>query len=148
MFTWGLLNISKQGVQPDPDKIDAIVKYPAPTNVDSAKRFVAMVNFYRRHIMEFADIARPLNNLTRKGVPFKWYYECEEAFQNLKAQITSPIVLDFPDFSENNIFKLSTDASGFAIGCVLSNSNERPIAFASRALNKAEKGYSTVEKEL
>lgn len=140
--------ISERGVEPDPDKIEAILRYPVPTNVEETKRFVAMVNYYRNHIKEFAHISLPLNKLSRKDVPFEWSIDCEEAFKKLKAAITSHGVLDFPDFSEENIFQLTTDASGYAMGCVLANGNNRPIAFASRALNKAELGYSTIEKEL
>ena len=49
---------------------------------------------------------------------------------------------------ENNRFILRTDASGTAIGAVLSNSNDKPVAYASRTLNKAETNYCTIEREL
>lgn len=140
--------ISEKGIQPDESKLEVIKLYPVPKNFEEVKRFVAMVNYYRRHIDMFAEIARPLNALSRKGVAFLWTKECEAAFQNLKSMVASPIILDFPNFDENNVFQLTTDASGKAIGGVLSNQNKRPIAFASRALNKAELNYSTIEKEL
>ena len=61
----------------------------------------------------------------------------------------SPNILIYPDF--NKEFILTTDASGVGVGAVLSqeiNEIEKPIAFASRTLKKAEKNYSTIEKEL
>jgi hypothetical protein len=67
----------------------------------------------------------------------------------LKEQITKPPVLQIPDFTQP--FVLTTDASHYAVGSILSQGdigNDKPIAFASRTLNKAEINYSTVEKEL
>lgn len=58
----------------------------------------------------------------------------------------SPPLLQYPDFSESNQFVVQTDASGYAIGAVLSNKNGKPIAYASRTLNRAEKNYPTIEK--
>jgi hypothetical protein len=58
-------------------------------------------------------------------------------------------VLQYPDFT--NPFILTTDASGCAIGAILSQGKvgqEKPIAYASRTLNQAEQNYSTIEKEL
>lgn len=66
----------------------------------------------------------------------------------MKNCFITPPILDYPDFSDKNTFTLHTGASGKAIGAVLSNQNGRPIAFASKALNKAEINYSTIEKEL
>ena len=109
---------------------------------------MAFVNYYRKHIKNFARLCVPLNNLTRKNIDFDWTPECETAFQELKENFMKPPVLDYPDFSESNVFKLHTDASGYGIGAVLSNNNDRPIAFASQMLNKAEQNYSTIEKEL
>lgn len=140
--------ISDKGVEPDPSKVSSILNFPVPTNVEEVKRFVAMVNYYRRHIFQFAHITKPLNGLTKKNVIFEWNDECQSAFEKLKEIIVSDLVLDFPDFNENNVFQLTTDASGKAIGGVLSNKNNRPVAFASRNLNKGELNYSTIEKEL
>ena len=74
--------------------------------------------------------------------------ECPKKNYIFKEKFIHPPVLEFPDVSKNNTFVLHTDASGKAIGAVLSNKNRKPIAFASRDLNKAEKNYGTIEKEL
>lgn len=86
--------------------------------------------------------------LCKKGVPFIWDTRCLQSFDNLKQCLISPSVLQYPDFSANNEFIAQTDASGYSIGGILSNSNKNPIAYASRALNNAEKRYPTIEKEL
>lgn len=140
--------ISSAGISPDLGKISAIQNYPTPQNSGDTKRFVAFANYYRKFIKNFAMLAQPLNNLTRKNVPFHWSEECQKSFERLKHALIKPPVLQYPDFSDDNQFILRTDASGQGLGAVLLNSNDKPVAYASRALNKAEKNYCVIEKEL
>lgn len=140
--------ISEQGILPDPDKTKTIENFPVPKTADEVKRFVAFANYYRKFIPNFASIAIPLNELCRKNVQFKWTLQCENSFQKLKECLIKPPILDYPDLSPNNQFILKTDASSFSVGSVLCNNNNKPVAFASRGLNKAEKNYSVIEKEL
>lgn len=140
--------ISDKGVAPDPEKITTIQHFPTPQDAQAVKRFVAFANYYRSFIPNFAHLSAPLNKLTRKNQVFNWTQECQEAFEILKTKLTVSPVLQYPDFSKNNTFILKTDASGVAVGAVLCNSNDKPVAYASRTLNKAEKNYCTIEKEL
>lgn len=140
--------VSSDGIIPDPSKINVVKNYPIPTKTEEVKRFVAFVNYYRKFIQNFAAKAYPLNNLCRKDVIFNWDQKCQKAFELLKESIISHPVLQYPDFSEQNQFILQTDASGYAIGAVLCNGDGRPVAYASRSLNRAEKNYPTIEKEL
>lgn len=140
--------ISDKGIQPDPDKLTAIKNFPVPKNADESKRFVAFANYYRKFVKNFSIIAAPLNKLQKKGAIFEWTPKCQEAFEIIIRSLSNPEILDYPDFSNNNIFVLTTDASRVGLGAVLSNSNGRPVAFASRTLNKAESNYSTTEIEL
>lgn len=140
--------VSGTGILPDPDKINVIKNYPRPQSADEIKRFVAFANYYRKFIKGFAELAQPLNKLCSKNAKFVWTIDCEQAFQALKLALMSPPVLQYPDFSEGNEFLLQTDASGKAIGSVLCNRDGRPVAYASRGLNKAEMNYPTIEKEL
>lgn len=69
-----------------------------------------------------------------------------EAFDKLKAILSSrDVILTFPDF--NKTFELTTDASSYAIGAILSQEN-RPITFISRSLNKTEENYAANEREM
>lgn len=140
--------ITSEGILPDPTKIESIQRYPRPINADDVKRFVAFANYYRRFINNFASIAYPLNALCKKNTIFEWTSECENAFQQLKQALVSPTVLDYPDFSEKNMFTLHTDASKLGLGAVLSNSNGKVVAYASRNLKPAESRYPIIELEL
>lgn len=138
--------ISSKGIQPDQDKIKTIQNYPIPTNVDELRRFVAMCNYYRKFIKNFAELTNCLNKLCRRNVKYEWTEQCEISFNILKNALINPPILQYPDFSKE--FILQTDASGTAIGAVLCNNNMRAVAYASRPLNKAELNYPTIQKEL
>jgi hypothetical protein len=94
-------------------------------------------------------MSRPLTQLTKKNEPFKWTVFHQQAFENRKAALTSKSVLAHSRFDQP--FILSTDASDYAISAILSqlhDDKERPISFANRMLNAAERNYSTTQKEL
>ena len=140
--------IDQHGVRPDPSKVQAVQDFPRPTSVKEVRAFLGFSNYYRRHIPRMSELSAPLVNLTRKNVEFDWTDECEKAFVSIKESLLHYPVLRFPDFSKD--FYLSTDASDFAISAVLEQKHDdtlHPIAFISRQLNKAERNYSTTEKE-
>ena len=140
--------ISESGCSPDPEKTKCVREYPRPKNVKHVRSFLGLVAFYRKFIKGFADIARPLTDLTKKDKPFIWEEQQETAFNTLKnALITAP-VLAYPDFSKP--FSITTDASGYAIAGVLSQTHEdgeHPVIYASRTLKDAERRYTTTERE-
>ncbi len=141
--------ISKHGIEPDESKIKAVRDMPSPKDLTGVKQALGFLQFYRKFVASFAEIASPLYVLQRKGVQFKWAEDCETAFRTLIDRLITAPILAFPDFQRE--FLLATDASGFGIGAVLSqvldDELEHPIAFASRALQKHERNYSTIEKE-
>lgn len=141
-------SISEKGILPDKDKIITMQNYPVPCNATEVKRFTAFANYYRKYVPHFAEIAAPLNRLTKKGAEFIWSKECQNSFLHLKNSLIQPPILQYPDFSPENEFILRTDASGIALGAILSNGDDKPVAYASRTLNKAEKNYPVIEKEL
>jgi RNase H-like domain found in reverse transcriptase/Reverse transcriptase (RNA-dependent DNA polymerase)/Integrase zinc binding domain/Integrase core domain/Retroviral aspartyl protease len=140
--------ISAEGIAPDPQKIGVVENYPVPKNADGVKRFVAFANYYRKFIKDFSSITGPLNQLSKKNVRFDWTTKCQEAFDTLRKALYSSPILDYPDFSPENTFVLTTDGSRSGLGAVLSNANGRAVAYASRALNSAERNYSVTEIEL
>ena len=133
----------------DPEKLRAITSYPIPRDVKELRQFLGLANYYRRFIEGYSVIAEPLHKLTRKSAAgYKWTDECGRAFLALQQRLVSPPILAYPQFAHK--FTLATDASDSALGGILSqviNGQERVISYWSRQLNKAERNYSTVERE-
>ncbi|KAL1256469.1 hypothetical protein QQF64_012014 [Cirrhinus molitorella] len=134
----------------DPSKVEAVRSWPTPRTQTEVRSFLGLASYYRRFIKGFAEIARPLHQLTEKGRKFCWGKECEGAFQQLKVSLTVAPVLAYPD-PKKKMFILDTDASDVGIGAVLYQEEgglERVVAYASRALIKQERKYTTTKKEL
>ena len=140
--------ISKEGVRPNGDNVEAIRNMSRPKTIKEVRAFLGTVGFYGKFIPNIAARRRPLNELLKKGVKFDWSPECEHTFNDLRMCLTSEPLLIRPNY--NDIFVITTDASDYAIGAVLSNekTTDRPIAYASRGLVGAERKYHTIEKEL
>jgi hypothetical protein len=97
----------------------------------------------------FAEIAKPMTQLIRKDAQFKWESSQQAAFEKLKEVICSEQVLAYPDFKSH--FILTTDALKVAVAAVLSRVQygvERPVAFASLQMNRAEQNYCASEAEM
>ena len=150
--------VSGNGLETDPAKIEKIQNWPVPTNHDELRSFLAFVGYYRKFIKDFSKISKPLSSLLpptspkkRKkndNIPWIWTEKQQEIFNHLKDLLSSPPILEYPDFSLP--FELHTDASAKALGAVLyqvQDGQKRVIAYASRALNKAEQKYSAFRLE-
>ncbi|KAL4084308.1 hypothetical protein QTP88_028133 [Uroleucon formosanum] len=138
--------ISEHGIKPDPNKIVSVMNFPAPKNVKQIKSFLGLSGYYRKFINNYSSIANPMTNLLRKDVKFNWDDKCQQAFDKLKTIPCSEPILQYPDFTKE--FILTTDASGKALGAILSQGkigSDLPISYASRTLNNAELNYSTTE---
>jgi hypothetical protein len=110
--------------------------------VKDVRSFLGLASFYRRFVPHFADVAKPLTQLTKKYKIWDWSQECQESLDELKNKLSNTHVLAIPDFKVS--FILTTDASAAGLGAVLfqvQKGTERPISFASRQLNKAERAY-------
>lgn len=141
--------LGTDGCKADPKKVSCIEKYPRPNSVVEIQRFLGMCNYYRRYIKDYAKKAKPLYKLCKKDVPYIWSENCQRAFEELKNALTTTTVLKFPDFG--NTFIITTDASDYAVGAVLSQGDipsDRPIQYFSKTLTDTQTRYSTIEKEL
>lgn len=141
--------VTDQGVKPNPDKISVIKGWPLPKNQKELKGFLGILGYYRRFIRDFAKITKPLTAQLRKDEKIEHTPLFLKTFEKCKELLTQSNILQYPDF--NHPFILTTDASNFALGAVLSQGcigKDKPIAFASRTLNKTEENYSAIEKEL
>ena len=135
---------------PEGDKMERIRDAPRPQTKRQVRSFLGLVNYYRRFVPNFAVIATPLTDLTKgeKSGRVTWDEACEEAFNTLKARLCASPVCVLPDFDRP--FVLQTDASEGGVGAILcqdQGEGMQPIACASKKLSKAERNYSTIEKE-
>ena len=141
--------ISPDGVGMEYDKVAAIRTWPTPKNLTQLRGFLGLASFYRQHCQSFSKLAVPLTDMLKKDRLFEWTEDSTKAFEALKYTLSSAPLLIVPD--PNLDYEMSTDASGFAIGAVLSQDQGdgmRPIAFHSRKLNKAETNYPVHDAEM
>jgi hypothetical protein len=123
--------VSGEGLSPDQSKVDAVICFPVPKSVKDVLSFIGLCSYYRRCIKDFASIAKPLTNLTKKGQPFVWTNAQEKNFQTLKTALTSTPVLVHPNYKLP--MELHYDACDYGIGVVLVksiNGEERVFAYA------------------
>lgn len=140
--------ITIRGNLPESRHLDAIVAFPTPTTKKELRRFLGVCGWLRDHIPRFSEKTAPLTSLLQKNMPFVWDAEKEEAFRQLKTELTAPITLSRPDFKRK--FTLQTDASGTGIAAVLYQEDEgqrRIISFGSAKLTETQRRYHINEQE-
>jgi len=122
-----------------------------PTSRKEVQSFLGFTNFYCRFIEGFSHHARPLFNLTKKAVPWRWEEAEQAAFDKLRNRITStPVLLALDD---SKPFRIEADSSDFATGAVLSQQSSEdgkwhPVAFLSKSLSAVERNYDIHDKEM
>jgi len=110
--------ISENKVQMDKEKLSEVLEWPVLTKVKQVQAFLGFANFYHRFIENFTKISKPLSDLTKKDCTWNWGIEQQNTFEMLKKAFTMASALRIPN--DEDFFKLSTDASDFATGAVLS----------------------------
>ena len=109
--------ISGEGIEPLPEKLESIKEMPPPTTPKEVKKFLGLIGYYRKFVPRFADVARPLTNLTRLDQPFEWSDKCQTSFELLKEVLIKEPILRLPD--PNKPYTLYTDAGKYAWLCAL-----------------------------
>lgn len=145
------LIISVDGIKMDPQKVSAILDWPAPVDKKRVQRFISFSNFYRKFIRGFPAINPPITKLTKQGTRFSWTPKAQAAFEKLKELFTSATILKHPNPALP--FVLEVDASEIAVGAVLSQRQGAkallyPVAFFSRKLSMSERNYDVEDREL
>ncbi|XP_066969141.1 uncharacterized protein [Macrobrachium rosenbergii] len=137
--------LTKDGVRPDPKKIEAINCLKAPNDVKSLKRFLGMVNYLSKFLPRLSEITQPLRNLEKKNVEWQWNSSHNEAFSKIKKLIVEAPCLKY--FDSNCNVSLLCDASMSGLGALLMQ-NGHPVAYASKSLTETEQRYAQIEKEI
>ena len=141
--------IDADGLHPLPDKLQVVKAAPTPTNVSELKSYLGLLTYYGKFLPNLSTHLEPLYRLLAKDSKWKWTKVQEKAFEESKNLLQSSQLL--VHFNPELQLILACDASAFGIGAVLAHrmpdGYEKPIGYASRTLNKAERNYSQLEKE-
>jgi transposase InsO family protein/uncharacterized protein (UPF0335 family) len=150
--------LSKDGIKPDPSKIQKVLDWPPPRNITDVRGFINFAGFYRRYIQKFAKLALPLTDLMqgspKKGSSVIWTSKEDDSFQKIKQALTSPPCL--AHYDPGKPVYVDVDCSDKVIGGVLQqyvtdkDDKQRlhPIAFESKKLSPTEQRYSAQEREM
>ena len=148
--------ISGEGIKPLPEKLESIKEMPPPTTPKEVKQFLGLIGYYRKFVPRFADVARPLTNLTRLDQPFEWSDKCQASFELLKEALIKEPILRFPD--PNKPYTLYTDASKYTWSCVLTQQYthdidnkqivvNHPITYVSGLFKGSQLNWAALTKE-
>lgn len=136
---------SPQGVRADPKKVQAIVDFPTPHNVDDVRRFLGIVNYVGKFVPNLSEKTEPLRILLNQKVEWHWDEAQERAMTELKQSVVTAPVLRYYSLEEPVV--VSVDASTKGVGACLFQGG-KPVHYASRRLTTAEKNYGQIEKEM
>ena len=138
--------LTKDGLKPNPNKIKVIENLEIPKKTQrQIKSFLGITGYYRKFVRDYAKIAQPITKYLKKDQKINLHDpNYIEAFEKLKTLIVSHPILRYPNFEKQ--FTLTTDASNYAIGAVLSQEGH-PVFYASRTLNNHDRNYSATDKE-
>ena len=137
--------ISVDKMKMDPNKVDVIKNFPSPKSIFEVRSFHGLTSFYRKFIRNFSGISAPMmDTMKKRHKSFHWTEEAEKSFNLLNNKITEQPILVLPDFKKT--FQVKCDASGFAIGAVLSQ-EDRLITYFSEKMNEVKVKYSMYDKE-
>ena len=135
--------IGRDGVKPDPSKVESIRSYPRPETQTQLRAFLGLLNFYGSMVPRLQEIVRPLNKALKKDEDkrssrsIEWDDQMTQAFSSAKEIFSNAVLTQLPDLSRP--FRVTTDASEVGLGGCLSQLGpdgvERPIAFYSKGVD-------------
>ena len=143
-------NITRRYQTKKKEKTDAINKLKHPSNTKTIKSFLGAIQYFAKFIPNLSEKTDKIRQLLKKGTKWDWTKDRKADFNKIKLELTKLHCLALNNGNKDNIF--TTDASKTGLGIALwqkqRNNELKPIAFASRYLNDAEKKYSIGELEL
>ena len=138
--------LTGEGVKVQPQKVQAILDMPQPTNIDEVRTFLGMATYLSKHIPNFSDLTKDLRDLIKvKSGSFLFAEPQIVAFENIKKALASSPVLGY--YSAKDPIVISCDASKHGLGASIWQNN-KPVAYASKSLTTTEQAYAQIEKEL
>jgi hypothetical protein len=137
--------ISPERIVVDSGKVRDVLEWKPPKSVHQVRSFLGLAGYYRRFILNFSKISKPITELLKKDTKYVWSKDCDEDFHTLKKLLTTSPVLAQPDIAKP--FHVYYDASGTGLGCVLIQEGQ-VISYSSRQLRCHEENYPTHDLEL
>jgi hypothetical protein len=137
--------VSPEGIAVDPGKVKEVLEWKPPTTMSEVRSFLGLAGYYRRFILNFSKIAKPITELLKKGNKYLWSEACDEAFNHLKELLMTSSVIAQPDTTKP--FDIYCDASGTGLGGVLLQEGW-VISYSSRQLRRHEEHYPIHDLEL
>lgn len=141
--------ISSNGIQPGESKLAAVSHFPTPSNVHEIRQFIGLCSYFRKFIKNFAIIARPLTDLTKKNAVWNWGSEQSNSFEQLKQCLCTKPILALYDPALPTEIRTDACKSGIA-GILLQKQTDnslRPVMYFSRVTSKEESMYHSYELE-
>ena len=148
--------ISGNGIEPVPEKLEALKEMPPPMTVKEIRQFLGFVGYYCKFVPRFADIGRPLTELTKNDFEFSWTKACQLSFEYMKEILLKAPVLKYPD--PNLPYIIYTDASKYAWAGLLTQAYQdvtcekekyihHPITYVSGLFRGPQIGWVAMVKE-
>ena len=135
----------ESGIHPDPMMVDAVHALAKPTNITELEEFLGMVTYFSSFIPGLSTLTAPLCELLKKGTELSWDASNQAAFQHVKNVVVSNTTLQY--FDASCPITVQVDASQVGLGSALLQDN-KPVAFASKALTEVEHHYANIECEM
>ena len=127
--------ITKHGLGPDPQKVEAVLNMPVPEDVQDIQRLVGFVNYLSRYLPSLSDVLEPLRQLTRPEVPWHWTHAQQEALDQVKRLVTAAPVLAY--YNPECELSIQCDASGKGLGAALHSKNWPKLGQLKLAFRRA-----------
>ena len=142
--------IDENGIKPNEEKVEAILRLKPPENTKELKSFLGAIQYMAKFLPKLSERTDKMRKLLKKNEPWIWKEEQQKDFEKIKQMLTEgPCLAHYAKDKENIV---TTDASTTGLGITLwqkqHDGNTKPIAFGSRYLNDTEKKYSIFELEL
>ena len=143
--------INEEGMSFSRSKLDSIMNFKLPTTITTLQSFLGLANYFRNHVKNHSELARPLFDLIKKSkkhTALMWEPIHRQAYEALKLAVHECPQLWFR--KEGAPLHLYTDASDFGIGsyvCQVVEGEEQPLAFMSKLLHDEQKRWDTFDKE-
>lgn len=141
--------VDEKGIQPSPANVDSIVNYPLPRNTKDVQRFIGLASYFRKFVPKFSIVAKPLYDLLKKGVNFKFEAEENNAFDALKVCLANQPILAI--YCPKAATELHCDASSSGFGAILlqrqGNAQYKPVLYFSHRTSPVESKYHSFELE-